>query len=109
MVIPKKIHASSTEKMPAIRGGGRRNPLSGEGRHVDKSLFKGLHFVKIGTRSVHVGSLSEVSKGTPNYNCTLLSIVTMLNTLHDRYFTGYAQTQANCNAMFDVCKRTFFK
>ena len=33
---------------------------------------------------------------TPNYNCTLLSIVTMLNTLHDRYFAGYAQTQANC-------------
>ena len=63
---------------------------------------------KIGTRSVHVGSLSEVSQDTPNYNCTLLSIVTMLNTLHDRYFTGYAQTQANCNAMFDVCKRTFF-
>ena len=27
----------------------------------------------------------------------------MLNTLHDRYFAGYAQTQANCNAMFDVC------
>ena len=59
----------------------------------------------IGTRSVHLGSLSEVSQG---YNCTLLSIVTMLNTLHDRYFAGYAQTQANCNAMFDVCKRTFF-
>ena len=58
---------------------------------------------KIGTRSVHVGSLSEVSQDTPNYNCTLLSIVTMLNTLHDRYFAGYAQTQANCNAMFDVC------
>ena len=52
---------------------------------------------KIGTRSVHVGSLSEVSQDTPNYNCTLLSIVTMLNTLHDRYFAGYAQTQANCN------------
>ena len=32
----------------------------------------------IGTRSVHVGSLSEVSQDTPNYNCTLLSIVTML-------------------------------
>ena len=65
--------------------------------------------IKIGTRSVHVGSLSEVSKDTPNYNCTLLSIVTMLNTLNDRYFAGYAQTQANCNAMFDVCKRTFFE
>ena len=46
---------------------------------------------KIGTHSVHVGSLNEVlSQGTPNYNCTLLSIVTMLNTLHDRYFAGYA-------------------
>ena len=33
----------------------------------------------------------------------------MLNTLHDRYFAGYAQTQANFNATFDVCKRTFFK
>ena len=72
-------------------------------------VHKHLHYTKIGTRSVHVGSLSEVSQDTPNYNCTLLSIVTMLNTLHDRYFTGYAQTQANCNAMFDVCKRTFFK
>ena len=46
--------------------------------------------------------LSEVSQDTPNYNCTLLNIVTMLNMLHDRYFAGYAQTQANCNAMFDV-------
>ena len=26
----------------------------------------------------------------------------MLNTLHERYFAGYAQTQANCDAMFDV-------
>ena len=42
-----------------------------------------VKFLKIGTRSVHVGSLSEVSQDTPNYNCTLLSIVTMLNTLHD--------------------------
>ena len=65
--------------------------------------------IKISTRSVHVGSLSEVSQDTPNYNCTLLSIVTMLNTLHDRYFAGYAQTQTNCNAMFDVCKRPFFE
>ena len=65
--------------------------------------------IKIGTRSVHVGSLSEVSQDTPNYNCTLLSIVTMLNTLHELYFAGYAQTQANCDAMFDVCKRTFFE
>ena len=63
---------------------------------------------KIGTRSIHVDSLNVVSLSTPNYNCTLLSIVTMLNTLHDRYFTGYAQTQTNCNAMFDVCKRTSF-
>ena len=30
----------------------------------------------------------------------------MLNTLHDRYFAGYAQTQANCNAIFAVCKGT---
>ena len=27
----------------------------------------------------------------------------MLNTLNDRYFAGYAQTQASCNGMFDVC------
>ena len=64
--------------------------------------------IKIGTRSIHVASLNEVSQGSPNYNCTLLSIVTMLNMLHDRYFAGYAQTQTNCNAMFDVCKRTSF-
>ena len=32
------------------------------------------HQLKIGTRSVHVGSLSEVSQDTQNYNCTLLSI-----------------------------------
>ena len=68
-----------------------------------------IGILKIGTSSVHVGSLSEVSQDTFNYNCTLLSIVTMLNTLHDRYYAGYAQAQANCNAMFDVCKRTFFK
>ena len=70
-----------------------------------KNMFK---YLEIGTRNVHVGSLNEVSQGTPNYNCTLLSIVTMLNTLRDRYFAGYAQTQTNCKAMFDVCKRTSF-
>ena len=47
--------------------------------------------LKIGTRSVHVGRLREVSQDTSNYNCTLLSIVAMLNTLHERYFSGYAQ------------------
>ena len=75
---------------------------------IDANIFKQQR-LKIGTRSVHVGSHSEVSQETPNYNCTLLSFVTMLNTLHDRYFAGYAQTLANCNAMFDVCKRTFFE
>ena len=68
-----------------------------------------LPYIKIDTHSVHVGSLNEVSQGTRNYNRTLLSIVTMLNTLHDRHFAGYAQTQTNCNAMFDVCQRTSFK
>ena len=74
----------------------------------DKAKTHHDRWAKIGTRSVHVGSLSEVSQDTPNYNCTLLSIATMLNTLHDRYFAGYAQTQTNCNVMFDVCKRTSF-
>ena len=32
----------------------------------------------------------------------------MLNMLHDRYFAGYAQTQADCNVMFDVYKKAFF-
>ena len=73
-----------------------------------EKVFVALHYYKIGTRSVHVGSLNEVSQGTPNYNCRLLSSVTMLNTLHDRYFAGYAQTQTNFNAMFDVCKGTSF-
>ena len=50
---------------------------------------------KIGTHSVHLGSLSEVSRDTPNYNYTLLRIVTMLNTMYDRYFAGYAQALAN--------------
>ena len=48
----------------------------------------GSEVTKIGTPSVHVGSLSEVSRDTTNYNCTLLSIVTMLNTLYDRYLAG---------------------
>ena len=39
---------------------------------------EGPPYSKIGTRSVHVGRLNEVlSQGTPNYNCTWLSIVTM--------------------------------
>ena len=54
---------------------------------------------KIGTRSVHVGSLCEVSQDTPNYNCTSLRIMTMSNT-HDRNFAVYGQTQANCNVFF---------
>ena len=65
--------------------------------------------LEVGTRSVHVGIVSQVSQDTSNYNCTLLSIVTMLNTLHDRYLAGYAQIQVNCYAMFDVCKRTLLK
>ena len=81
--------------------------LTNEGLKPDPQKVDAI--LKIGTRSVHVGSLSEVSQDTPNYNCTLLSIVTMLNTLHDRYFAGYAQTQANYSAMFDVCKGLFFK
>ena len=32
--------------------------------------------LKIGTRSVHVGSLCEVSQDTPNYNCKSLRIMT---------------------------------
>ena len=57
------------------------------------------HLTKIGTRSVHVGSLCEVSQDTPNYNCTSLRIMTMSNT-HDRNFAVYGQTQANCNVFF---------
>ena len=55
--------------------------------------------IKIGTRSVHVGSLCEVSQDTPNYNCTSLRIMTMSNT-HGRNFAVYGQTQANCNIFF---------
>ena len=64
---------------------------------------------KIGTRSVHVGSLNEVSQGTPNYNCTLLTIVTMLNTLHDCYFAGYSQTQTNCKLCLVYAKGLLFE
>ena len=62
-------------------------------------LKHSLHCEKIGTRSVHVGSLCEVSQDTPNYNCTSLRIMTMSNT-HDRNFAVYGQTQANCNVFF---------
>ena len=58
-----------------------------------------LDLKKIGTRSVHVGSLCKVSQDTPNYNCTSLRIMTMSNT-HDRNFAVYGQTQANCNVFF---------
>ena len=60
---------------------------------------KRLGMRKIGTRSVHVGSLCEVSQDNPNYNCTSLRIMTMSNT-HDRNFAVYGQTQANCNVFF---------
>ena len=66
-----------------------------------------LASIKIGTRSVHVGSVSEVSQNTANYNYTSLSFVTMLNT-RDRNFAVYAQTQANCNVFFYVCKSDSF-
>ena len=58
---------------------------------------------KIGTLSVHVGSLSKVSKDTPNYNCMYIpiGIVTILNRC-DPSFAGYAETMAICNALFDV-------
>ena len=58
-----------------------------------------ITIIKIGTRSVHVGSLCKVSQDTPNYNCTSLRIMTMSNT-HDRNFAVYGQTQANCNVFF---------
>ena len=47
--------------------------------------------LKIGTRSVHVGSRSNVSKDAQNDNCASLGIVTTC----DRNFAGYAQTQPN--------------
>lgn len=40
---------------------------------------------KIGTLGVHVGSLSVVNQDNPNYNCTFLSVVTLLKT-RDRNF-----------------------
>ena len=61
---------------------------------------------KIDTRSVHVCSLCEVSKDTPNYTSLYISVVTMLNR-RDRNLAGYAQFKAICTALFDVCKRLF--
>ena len=52
---------------------------------------------KIGTLSVHVGSLSEVSQDTLKTQDPL-SIVTMLNRC-DCNFAGYAETKAIIFAM----------
>ena len=57
------------------------------------------YLFKIGTPSVHVGSLNEASQDTPNYNCISLRIVPISNT-HDGNFAGFDQTQANCNVFF---------
>ena len=45
--------------------------------------------------NVHLGSLSEVTKDTPNYTSLHISIATMLNR-HDRNLAGYSQTKAIC-------------
>ena len=85
-----------------------KNALTGEGpfgalpanlKFIHWSLCIRKQNRKIGTRSVHVGSLCKVSQDTPNYNCTSLRIMTMSNT-HDRNFAVYGQTQANCNVFF---------
>ena len=55
--------------------------------NVSGNFFNHSYSTKIGTHSVHVGSLSKVSQDP----CVHL----------------YAQTQANCNALFDVGKKNF--
>ena len=59
--------------------------MGGGGSFQDKAI-------KIGTLSVHVGSLSEVSQDTLKTQDPL-SIVTMLNRC-DCNFAGYAETKA---------------
>ena len=56
-----------------------------------------LHIPKIGTLSVHVGSLSEISQDTLKTQDPL-SIVTMLNRCVCN-FAGYAETKAIIFAM----------
>ena len=56
-----------------------------------------LSIIKIGTLSVHVGSLSEVSQDTLKTQ-DALSIVTMLNRC-DCNFAVYAETKAIIFAM----------